>query len=105
MERQDKTEGGGVGSGWSSKKKGEAGMRRLVSHGPALYRVQRGKGRHEKQGVRTLLDFALHRVPQQMSVLRMGSNAKKNRQKNAKYLMQQEAGIRRREQFTLTWTC
>lgn len=72
-----------------------------MSHGPALYREERGKGRYEKQGVRTLLDFVLHRVPQQTSVLRMGLNA----EKNAKYLMQQEAGIRRREQFTLTWTC
>lgn len=80
-------------------------MGRLVSHGPALYQEERGKGRYEKQGVMTLLDFVLHRVPQQMSVLRMGLNAEQNRRKNAKYLMQQEAGIRRREQFTLTWTC
>lgn len=100
-ERQDKTEGGGVGSGWGSKKMGEAGMGRLVS----LYREERGKGRYERQGVRTLLDCVLHRVPQQKSVLRMGLNAEQNRRKNAKYLMQQEAGIRRREQFTLTWTC
>lgn len=77
MERQDKTEGGGVGSGWGSKKKGEAGVGRLVSHGPALYRAEGGKGRCEKQGVRTLLDCVLHRVPQQMSVLRMGLNAEK----------------------------
>lgn len=77
-------------------------MGRLVSHGPALYREERG---NEKQGVRTLLDFVLHRAPQQMSVLRMGLNAEQNRRKNVKYLMQQEAGIRRRELFTLTWTC
>lgn len=54
----------GWGQGGAVKKKGEAGMGRLVSHGPALYREERGKGRYEKQGVRTLLDFVLHRVPQ-----------------------------------------
>lgn len=48
-----------MGSGWGSKKKGEAGMGRLVSDGPALYREERGKGRYERQGVRTLLDCVL----------------------------------------------
>lgn len=100
-----KQRGVGWGQGGAVKKKGDAGTGRLVSHGPALSREERGKGRREEQGVRTLLDFVLHHVPQEVSVLRMGLNAERDRQKNAKYLMQQEAGIRRREQFTLTWTC
>lgn len=40
-----------------------------------------------------------------MRVLGMGLNVEQNRRKKAMYPMQQEAGIRRREQFTLTWTC
>lgn len=83
---------------------GDAGLGRFGSRAVSLTERSRVRG-----GVgRTLWDFVSHvscfSAKLQVRKFRMGLDVEQNGHKNVNP-MQQEAGIRRREQSTPTWTC